>query len=244
MKAYKDWGKQKLVIDSIEPTHYVRTFLVYSTIKKLAGTYGIKNICEIGCGVGILSSKLGKSGFNVNAFDLDRNAVRLAKRHSKNENVNFFSADVLRMDTKKKYDLVLAVEVIEHIKDDAQAIKNIGKMLNPNGFFLLTVPINEDYRTEFDSRSGHIRRYTEKDLTDKLKKAGFAIIKIKYFNFPLLWLWYFKFYLPYSSKKSKSQRKKLPFYVHLLKIFNKVFLMDLCFNSKKATNIMVLSRKN
>jgi len=35
-KAYKDWGGQKLIIDSIEPTHYVRNFLVFSTIKNLS----------------------------------------------------------------------------------------------------------------------------------------------------------------------------------------------------------------
>jgi len=152
--------------------------------------------------------------------------------------------NVLDFAAPKKYELVLAVEVIEHIKDDAKAIKNISSLLKPKGFFLLTVPINEQYRTDFDDRSGHIRRYSEEDLINKLKKAGFNIIRIKYFNFPLLWLWYFNIYLPYSNKKSRNERKKLPFYVHFLRIFNKIFLVDLLFNSKKATNVMVLAQKN
>ncbi len=241
MKAYKEWGKQKLTIDSIEPTHYVRNFLVYSTIKKYSEQ--VRNICEIGCGVGNLSSKLGRKGYKVDAFDLDRNAVALAKRHNKNNNVNFFTKDVLTLRTNKKYDMVLAIEVIEHIKNDAIAIKNIARILKKNGFLLVTVPVNEKYRTEFDNRSGHIRRYTEKDLAEKLKKYGFRIIKTKYFNFPLLWLWYFNVYIPYSDRKSAAKEKKLPFYIHLLRIFNKLFLADLLFNSRKATNMMVLAEK-
>lgn len=243
MKAYKEWGKQKLIIDCIEPTHYVRNFLVFQTITKLAKNNRIRNICEIGCGVGILSNKLGKKGFAVDAFDLDKNAIKLAKNHNKNQNVNFSSKDILIFSINKKYDLVIAIEVLEHIKDDVKAIRNANKLLRKNGFFLITVPINEKYRTEFDNRSGHVRRYDEKDLTNKLKKQGFSIIKIKYFNFPLLWLWYFNVYLLYGSKKSKSKEKKLPFYVDLLRIFNKIFLIDLIFNSKKATNIMILAQK-
>lgn len=244
MKAYKEWGEQKLIIDRIEPTHYVRNFLIFSTIKNLSKKHKIKNICEIGCGVGILSSKLGKNNFVVDAFDLDKYAISLAKKYSKNKNVNFFSKDVLRLKTNKKYDLVLAVEVLEHIKNDAKAISNIAGILKTNGFLLITVPVNEKYRTEFDNRSGHVKRYNEVDLIKKLKKSNFNILKTKYFNFPLLWLWYFYVYIPYSSKKSKSKQKKLPFYVYLLEIFNKIFLIDLLFNSKKATNIMVLAQKS
>ncbi len=243
MKAYKEWGAQKLVIDSIEPTHYVRNFLIFSTIKTLSRKHAVKNICEIGCGVGILSSKLGKNSFSVDAFDLDRHAVSLAKKYSKNRNVNFFSRDVLKFKSNKKYDLVLAVEVLEHIKNDKKAISNIAGMLKPDGFLLITVPVNEEYRTDFDNRSGHVRRYNEINLINKLKKSNFQVLKTKYFNFPLLWLWYFYVYLPYSNKKGKAKSKKLPFYVHLLKIFNKIFLIDLLFNSRKATNIMVLAQK-
>ncbi len=143
MKAYQKWGKQKLVIDSIEPTHYVRNFLIFSTIKKLARKCKIKNICEIGCGVGILSYRLGRKGFNVDAFDLDKDAINLAKKYSKNKNVNFFSENILNLSTNKKYDLILVIEVLEHIKNDVQAIKNINKMLSQKSFVLLTVPINE-----------------------------------------------------------------------------------------------------
>src|SRR3989338_2385031 len=242
MRAYKECGRQKLVIDSIEPTHYVRNFLVFQTIKNISKKYKIRDICEIGCGVGNLSSKLGKRGFKVDAFDLDKNAVQLAKKYNKNKNVNFFSKDILKLSVNKKYDLVLAIEVIEHIKDDIGAIKNAKEILKKSGFFLITVPINEGYRTGFDNRSAHVRRYDVKDLINKLEQQDFKIIKIKYFNFPLLWLWYFNIYLPFSDKKSKSgeKSKKLPSYAHLLRIFNKLFLVDLLFNSRKATNVMVL----
>ncbi|MBI1936239.1 class I SAM-dependent methyltransferase [Candidatus Woesearchaeota archaeon] len=244
MKAYREWGEQKLLIDEIEPTHYVRNFLVYSTIKKISQNNKINNICEIGCGVGNLSKKLGENGFKVDAFDLDRNAIQLAKQYNQTKNVNFFSKDVLKLETRKKYDLVMAIEVIEHIQDDIGAIRNAGRILNKNGFLLITVPINEKYRTNFDNRSGHVRRYYVEDLTGKLRQQGFNIVKTKYFNFPFLWLWYFYAYLPFSDKSSRNagKEKKLPFYVLFLRIFNKLFLIDLLFNSKRATNVMILAQ--
>jgi|TARA_B100001971_G_scaffold154526_1_gene143872 SAM-dependent methyltransferase len=240
MKAYTEWGKQKLVIDSIEPTHYVRNFMLFSLIKKLSKKSSIKNICEIGCGVGNLSARLGKNGFKVDAFDLDENAVELARKYNSGKNVNFFSKDVLKLNTKQKFDLVLAVEVFEHIKDDVNAIKSARNLLRDGGFLLITVPINEKYRREFDDRSGHIRRYDVKGLKNKLN--GFKILKSRYFNYPLLWLWYFNVYILFSNKKQGSS-KKLPFYAPLLRIFNKLFLVDLLFNNRKSTNIMILAQK-
>ena len=62
----------------------------------------------------------------------------------------------------------------------------MGKLPRKDGFLLVTVPVNEKYRTEFDNRSGHVRRYTEKDLVKKLENEDFKIIKKKYFDFPLV----------------------------------------------------------
>ena len=114
----------------------------------------------------------------------------------------------------------------------------------------MTVPIHEKYRKEFDNRSGHIRRYEPEELVRKIKKAGFGIVYKRCFNFPLLWLWYFFIYLPYSDKKeiqmkcSKSPVKRLPAWISILKIINKLFLIDLLFDSKEfSTEMLVIARK-
>lgn len=250
MKAYAEWGADKVIIDKVEPTHYVRNFLVLKLIKKYAKKYAVKDICEIGCGTGSLSIELGKAGFKVDASDLDSNAVNLARRFNGHQNITYSPNNVLELKNNRKYDLIAAIEVIEHIKDDAKALSKMNDALNDNGLILITVPIHEKYRREFDNRSGHIRRHEPKDFIQKIKDAGFDILHVRYFNFPFLWLWYFHIYLPYSDKKerkvvnSDSQQKKLPKWISIMNVVNKFFLVDLLFNSKKySTNMLMIGKK-
>lgn len=249
MRAYSEWGSQKVLIDKIEPTHYVRNYLVLKLIKKYSKEYGIKRICEIGCGTGSLSVELGKLGLKVDASDLDKNALKLAKRFNSHRNVSYSSKNAIALKSSRKYDMAIAIEVIEHIKEDEKALLKINNALKNNGMLAVTVPIHEKYRKGFDNRSGHIRRYEPEELIRKIKKAGFDVIYERCFNFPLLWLWYFFVYLPYSDKKerqmeaSKSPMKKLPGWVGILRIVNKLFLIDLLFDSKEfSTEMLVIAK--
>jgi SAM-dependent methyltransferase len=250
MRTYTEWGEQKVIIDKIEPTHYVRNFLVKHTIKGLIKRHHIKNACEVGCGTGSLSIEIGKLGLTVNASDLDKNAVSLAQRFNNHPNVTYTTSDALTLKGKKQYDLLMTLEVLEHIKDDRGALKRMHTAIKQDGFLLLTVPIHEKYRKDFDERSGHIRRYDPSDLISKIKDAGFSINTVKHFNFPFLWVWYFLIYLPYSDRKeknmvsSKESQKKLPKWIWVMSAINKLFLFDLLFNSRKfSTEMLVLARK-
>jgi len=249
MRAYSEWGSQKVLIDRIEPTHYVRNYLVLKLIKKYSKEYGIKRVCEIGCGTGSLSAELGKLGMEVDASDLDKNAVELAKKFNSHKNVSYSPKNAIALKSSRKYDMVIAIEVIEHIKEDRKALLKINKALKANGLLVVTAPIHEKYRKDFDNRSGHVRRYGPEELIRKIKNAGFDVIYERRFNFPLLWLWYFFVYLPYSDKKekqmkaSKSPVKKLPAWIGIFKIINKLFLIDLLFDSKEfSTEMLVIAK--
>ena len=250
MKAYSEWGQQKVVIGKIEPTHYVRNYLVHRLVQKYSKKYNIKDVCEIGCGTGSLSIEMAKLGLKVDASDLDKNAIKLARKFNSHNNVSYTSRNVLALKSKKKYGMVVSIEVIEHIEEDRKALLKISSVLKDGGILLVTAPIHEKYRREFDDRSGHVRRYDPEDLLRKIKQEGFEILHFRYFNFPFLWLWYFYFYLPYSNKKekqmksSKNTKKSLPKWIGILKIINKPFLVDLLFNSKKySTDMLVIGRK-
>ena len=250
MRTYAEWGAQKVIIDKIEPTHYVRNYLVFKLIRKYSEKYNLKNVCEIGCGTGSLSIKMADFGLRVDASDLDKNAIALAKKFNNHKNVAYNTKNVLYLKNNRKYDLVVTIEVLEHIEKDSEALIRIKNVTKDKGFLLITVPIHEKYRRNFDNRSGHIKRYEPEELIKKIKKAGFKIIQTRYFNFPFLWLWYFYVYLPYSDKKekqmidSKSLKKELPKWIWLINIINKFFLIDLLFNSKKySTDMLVIARK-
>jgi len=247
MRAYSEWGSKKVIIDKIEPIHYFRNYIVKSHISNYSKRYDIKEICEVGCGTGSLSILLGERGFKVDAFDINNKAIELAKKFNLNSNVRYFSKDILNLIDSKKYDAIVSTDVLEHIEEDQKAIDNMSLLLRKNGLIFITVPINEKYRRKFDDRSGHLRRYKPIDLEKKMRNSELEVIKIRYFNFPFLWIWYFLIFLPYSDRKetlsSTNPSKKLPKGIGIFKLINKFFLIDLLFNSKYSTHILIIGRK-
>jgi len=78
------------------------------------------------------------------------------------------------------FDLVVAIEVLEHIEDDRKAIAEIARVLKPSGFFLFSVPLRMDLYSEVDRIFGHKRRYEVEELKAKLSEGGFKILKYRH----------------------------------------------------------------
>lgn len=72
----------------------------------------------------------------------------------------------------KRFNLITALDVIEHIEDDTAAIDNMLHMLEPGGWLVLTVPALPALWTQHDQMNMHYRRYTRANLTELLKPHG------------------------------------------------------------------------
>lgn len=120
---------------SIEAPYYA----VYNYLKSSTP----KNILEIGCGYGYLTYALNVGGLNAKGIDLSAEAINYAK-------INFgdyyFHADFDSFYEyhKEKYDLIIATEVIEHLKSPLEFVSNCLSLLKPDGKILLTTP-NKDF---------------------------------------------------------------------------------------------------
>jgi len=73
------------------------------------------------------------------------------------------------------FDLVVAVEILEHIEDDQGSLVEWSRVLKPGGQLVLTVPLHDHLWTAFDHIVGHVRRYELADLQAKLERARFRI---------------------------------------------------------------------
>ncbi len=81
-------------------------------------------------------------------------------------------------------DLICLFDVLEHIENDQEALVTLAYLLKPqNGKLVLTVPAHPFLYGAHDKQLHHFRRYTKKELVAKLKKAGFTINRISYYNF-------------------------------------------------------------
>ncbi len=142
-------------------------------------------ILEIGCGTGHNLEMLGRFG-SVDAIELDDESRALAERRLGRE---IMSARLPELEgVPGDYDLVAALDVIEHIDDDHGAVAAIAGKLKGGGKFLMTVPAHPWMWSAHDTVNHHKRRYSKASLRQLIEGSPLKLQKIGYFNsllFPL-----------------------------------------------------------
>jgi 2-polyprenyl-3-methyl-5-hydroxy-6-metoxy-1,4-benzoquinol methylase len=211
--------------------HVGKRYLVTALIKHFFKDRGDLGILEVGCGTGGLTKELTKFG-NVTAFDISSDAVEFCKQNGLK---NVFVQDVQALDQTNyvgKFDLILALDVLEHIQDDLLAMEKIRDMLKDGGLFFINVPAHKFLWSEHDEALEHKRRYHSLELTKKLTDSGFKILSKSYFvSFfsPMIVLYRFWGNIFGKSAYPKTSYVMLPkflnnFMVNLLKLETKFLL--------------------
>jgi len=141
---------------------------------------------EIGCGKGDVSAHLARKGWQGMAIDFSDAAIGEARA-----TLAEFPGVVVKKqalsDVTGSWDTILMWDVLEHIEDDAGALRIVLRLLNPGGRLLLAVPSNpREWRWD-DDFYGHFRRYTVDDLSARLAGAGLAPVAFWDFTYPVFW---------------------------------------------------------
>jgi SAM-dependent methyltransferase len=159
---------------------------------------------EVGCGTGFVLKMIGETfpDWKMHATEVQPKGIEFAKQRV-SKNVTFFQMDACAIPFRQEFDVVGAFDVIEHIQEDTKAISEIYASLKPNGFFILSIPQHMFLWSKYDELSFHFRRYSAKEIEEKLKKEGFTIIKSTSFNSILLPLMLLSRYL----KKTDNEKK-------------------------------------
>lgn len=135
------------------------------------------DILEIGCSTGSNIPMLRRYG-DVQALEMDHGAAELAR--SRNPGV-LIDVGSIPMPIGRRFDLICAFDVLEHIEDDIEVLRWIESALSSHGSFALTVPAMPFLWSDHDVQAHHFRRYTKQTLLSVLKD-NFEIIKLTYFN--------------------------------------------------------------
>jgi SAM-dependent methyltransferase len=157
------------------------------------------NVAEVGAGTGNFTEfLLGSNIKHLVAFEPSDNMfVLLKKKYAKNSKVNtvnnFF--EDLSMNYIDAFDSVCYVNVLEHIKDDREALSHAYKTLRKNGHILIFVPALAFLYSNLDKKVGHYRRYSKIELINTVLSVGFSIEKVKYFDIAGIIPWYIAFVL-------------------------------------------------
>lgn len=141
---------------------------------------------DIGCNGGFWSIECFVRGNEVLGIDVDENAIssaydRLRRWGINSSRVSFLKTDVRNLPEDKKYNQILAFEVLEHIMNDEDVLQRLSLLLKPSGCLLISTP-NVDFRPFYGERVSaiedgeHVRKgYSFKDLDQKLNKVGLKI---------------------------------------------------------------------
>lgn len=168
---------------NVELNHWwyrVRRKIIHFLIEKEAGEKNrALDILDIGCGTGALITELQKYG-NVVGIDRSEDALKFCRERGIT-NVKLGSA-IKIPEPDKKYDAVMALDLLEHLDDDKEAMKEIKRVLRPDGVAIIFVPAFMFLWGVTDVVSEHKRRYTKKELVIRLKEMGFEIKRASYFN--------------------------------------------------------------
>jgi len=150
------------------------------------------DLLDIGCGNGVLTSKISKFFKHTTGIDLSETGIELAKK-IKNKKLTFKNMSIEDMIiSKKKFKFITSFEVIEHQYLPDKFLNKINQILDDDGILLLSTPYNgyiknliisllgkNDWHYNPLWRHGHIKFFSIKTLTKVLKDCNFKILKIK-----------------------------------------------------------------
>lgn len=138
-------------------------------------------ILDVGCGTGQMILRLAEEGHRSLGIDIFVDDQLVSNPHPKMVCFSLGTATNLPL-AAESFDLVLSLDVLEHV-DDSIALDQIFRVLIPGGVGIFSVPAFPWLWSYRDEGAGHLRRYTKTGLVQNVKRVGFSIMEVKYYQF-------------------------------------------------------------
>jgi SAM-dependent methyltransferase len=237
----------------------LRTWHVKKALRKISHEFtGEASVLDAGSGFGQYTWRMSRMNrlWKFKAIDINKEQIddcnAFFAKTGLSGRVSFFTGDLTTLDDIKCYDIILSVDVMEHIEEDLLVFKNFYAALRNNGVLLISTPSDkggsdvhgEDEESFIDE---HVRDgYSIKDITEKLSLAGFRSIQAGYtYGWPGNISWRLSMKYPVRMLNiSYLFFLLLPFYYLIffpVSIILNIF--DLCLTHRTGTGLLVTARK-
>ena len=181
---YEDWYDR--ISDSPTKSGNAKwEYYLLRCILKYIDKNNVKSLLDVGCGQGNKTAYISKLLGFIKAVGLDssKSGIALAEKlHSNYKNIKFINQDLndFSSSNEDKYDIVSALEVLEHIQDWQTLLDN---MINVSDrYILLTFPTGR--MRDYERKIGHLRNFKRGEVENFLDLRGFKIVKTFYSGFP------------------------------------------------------------
>src|SRR3989338_212933 len=140
--------------------------------------YKKARMLDVGCGTGVILSHFKSLGFETSGVDVSDEALKYCRLKGL-DNLKKASAESLPF-PDNYFDVVTALDLLEHLDDEKYVLKEVHRILKPQGVFIATVPMHKMLWSYHDVAAHHKRRYSKKEIL-KLVKSHFQ-------NFSVGWI--------------------------------------------------------
>jgi len=148
-------------------------------------------VLEVGAGHGTITERLADGQRHVIASDLSpRCADVLHERFAGRTDIEVVKGDARAAAEGRRIDTAVLVNVLEHIPDDVQALRDLFDALEPGGTVIVFAPALPALYGAFDRSIGHWRRYRRSTLATAMSRAGFDVPVAHYVNAPGTVAWW------------------------------------------------------
>jgi 2-polyprenyl-6-hydroxyphenyl methylase/3-demethylubiquinone-9 3-methyltransferase len=193
------------MFNPIRIEYITETIKKYFKLKNKANFLEGLNILDIGCGGGLISEPMSRLGAKVTGIDASEKNIEIAKLHSQKNGlkINYLSTSPEKLKEYEKYDIILNLEVVEHVDNVNLFIKSCHKLLKKNGL-MFTATLNRTITSYVKAIVGaeYILRWLPigthdwnkfikpEELQQILSKEKFSTLEVKGLNFnPFLNKW-------------------------------------------------------
>lgn len=199
-----------------------RIRIIRRIISRYADRGRTLDMLDVGCGIGgIVGALEGMGNLRLTGSEIYLSGLRYAQ--SRLPGVSFIQLDATRIPFSDQFDIIGAFDVLEHIDADEQVMRSAWNALRPDGLFLITVPQYPWMWSHLDAIVHHKRRYTRRELTSKLARAGYRVEYVSSFVSVLFPLMIASRMLAKTRERSVDTRKEFESEVSLPGPLNAVF---------------------
>ena len=138
-----------------------------------------KRILDVGCGAGNMSHHLSRYG---SVIGIENNPKPIEIAHERGYDVRLGQAEDMPFEDTS-FDLITALDVIEHCEDDMAILSECHRVCVPGGLIVITVPAFQWLWSHNDEINHHYRRYSGEELRSRLAEVGFQVRRLAYNNF-------------------------------------------------------------
>ena len=200
-KLANDWWNEEGSMSFLHSMSEIRTkYIKDSIIKHFKVSYKKKilddlEILDIGCGGGIASEPLARMGAKLTSIDESKELINIAKIHAEamHLEINYKHSNIEEiLESKKKYDVIIALELLEHVKNVSYFCEILSKLIEPNGIIIIStinrtilskiivIKIAEDILKKIPNGTHNYEKFIRPlEIKNYFLKVGFNIYDLK-----------------------------------------------------------------